>query len=211
MEDFYGYLSIRVGPMRSGKTDYLHSVANRSSDLGEKVIYINSILDDNESRGLPGGDGVNFTSHSDAKSKFSSNVTTTKSHFLGDIDITDYSVICIDEGQFFPDIVDVVRKWFWDLEKRIYIGGLDGSFKQRLMGNLHELQSDSQEYLKMHAICQYCVKERPHKNHMAKLNKAYYTVFVPRLGDSVDNVVKPGMSDQYFSVCAYHKKHSLTI
>lgn len=202
-----GYLSVRVGPMRSGKTDWLRSNATKFSDLGECVIYINSSLDDNESRGIAGGDGVNYTSHSSSSTKFSDNVTMQKSFKLEDIDVENYDVICIDEAQFFDDLYECTLKWFLTDNKHIFVSSLDGSFKQEPIGDVYKLMPLAQEFIKLSAVCQLCVTENRQTslNMRFRHNKASHTMLK---GASVnDDVIQPGCTSDYFSVCTYHLKN----
>lgn len=197
-----GYLSVRVGPMRSGKTSFIKDKATKHADVGDKVIYINSNLDPSD-RDVPGGDGVNFTSHSSSSVKFSDKVTMVKAGFLEDVDTSKYDVICIDEGQFFPDLVKIVLEWYLDDNKIVFISSLDGSYLQKPIGDVYLLMPHARSFKKLNAICQFCIRD----GH--KYKAAQYTILKKRLDESDSSVIKPGRSDEYFSVCTFHYKESI--
>lgn len=201
MSNTSGYLSIRVGPMRSGKTHWLHSLATRYADIGEKVLYINSMLDDSELRKLVGGDGVNYTSHSSSNTYISSKVTNVKVLRLASVDIEGYDVICIDEAQFYDDLYHNVYNWLVNHNKHIYIVSLDGSYNQTLIGEISKLLPYSNQFEKLSAICMYCVAE---SNILTKHihTPADYTILL--CDSNIDSEINPGMTDSYHSVCLYH-------
>lgn len=50
----------------------------------------------------------------------------------------DYDVIGIDEGQFYPDIVEVVEEWL-AAGKKVIVSALDGDFRRKPFGRVLEL------------------------------------------------------------------------
>lgn len=206
-----GYLAVRVGTMRSGKTDWLRSNATRFADLKEKVMYINSTKDDPKTRKTAGGDGKNYTSHSSSSVKFSDNVEMVRKDFLYHIDVSDIDVICIDEAQFFPDLVETVLRWLLVENKHILISSLDGSYLQNPIGDIYKLCPYASEFIKMSATCKLCIKEHKDKNLPVKTkhNDAPHTILLNRMKDSDLEEIKPGRTDDFYSVCTYHYKEHL--
>lgn len=198
-----GYLSIRVGPMRSGKTHWLVSHATRYADIGESVVYINSVLDDPDIRKSAGGDGVNYTSHSSSNKSISSLVTNVKVSNLSQCDIDNYNVICVDEGQFYSDLYDTVLEWVLEKNKHVLVVSLDGSYRQKLIGDVTKLLPISNEFEKMSAICMKCIKERPEVSHRFKHCDANVTILESQTSDDSSDIL-PGMTESYCSVCTYH-------
>lgn len=193
-----GYLGIRVGPMRSGKTDFIRSKATKHADVGDRVIYINSTLDDD--RKVEGGDGTNYTSHSSSSSKFSHKVKMVKASVLEDVNTADFDVICVDEGQFFPDLVSCVLKWYLEDNKIVFISSLDGSYLQKPIGDIYLLMPHARSFKKLNAICQFCIQEG------LKYRAAQYTILHKKIDESDSTVIKPGRTNEYFSVCTEHLK-----
>ena len=64
--------------------------------------------------------------------------------------------ILINEGQFFPDIFNWVKYMVTHLNKRVYIAGLDGDFKQQPIGDLLKLLPYSNKCTKLTSLCYDC-------------------------------------------------------
>lgn len=64
--------------------------------------------------------------------------------------------ILINEGQFFPDIFDWVKHMVTYLNKRVYIAGLDGDFKQTPIGDILKLIPYSNKCTKLTSLCYDC-------------------------------------------------------
>jgi len=70
----------------------------------------------------------------------------------------DYDVIGIDEGQFFPDIVD----WYEMMAncgKMVMVAALDGTFQRKPFANILELVPLAEYVVKLHAVCMNCFGE----------------------------------------------------
>ena len=67
----------------------------------------------------------------------------------------DYDVVGIDEGQFFPDVVE-----FCDgaanLGKTVVVAALDGTFERKPFGNIVSLIPLAEKVSKLSAVCVYC-------------------------------------------------------
>lgn len=64
--------------------------------------------------------------------------------------------ILINEGQFFPDVFDWVKHMVTYLNKRVYIAGLDGDFKQEPIGDILKLLPYSNKCTKLTSLCYDC-------------------------------------------------------
>jgi len=93
-------------------------------------------------------------------------------------------VIGIDEGQFFPDLVDFCERMA-DLGKKVIVAALDGTFQRKKFGDVCELISLCEEVHKLNAICMICSEE---------------AAFSKRLTTETD-VQLIGGSDKYIAVC----------
>lgn len=110
MEKSVGSLEIIFGPMFSGKSTRLRYLLTRDSDVGMNCLYITH---SDDVRGLDQKtirDKVSTTHHSSAGS-LSDKITQVAVSNLKNINIDEFNVIGIDEGQFFDDLEKMVRRW----------------------------------------------------------------------------------------------------
>lgn len=170
-------LHLIVGCMFSGKTTELLRIAKRLQSIGQSVALINYGEDTRYS-------STDVTTHD----KYSCDI---KSHFtinLTSLDISEYSVICINEAQFFSGLktfcMDLLSK-----SKIVYVSGLDGDFKQQPFGEILELIPLCNTINRLHAFCKICKNGKP----------AYFT---KRISESKEQ--KLIGTDEYISVCRDH-------
>lgn len=192
-----GYLSLHMGCMRAGKSEYAVNEATKYADLGEKVLYICSCL--GADRLTEGGDGVNFTSHSSSNKVLSEKVAKITCATLSDIVVDEFERIVIDEAQFFNDIVVTVLNWVDKQHKFVHVVGLDSTFKRTVFGHLPELIPHADYYEKFTAKCAKCLVEYA-DDPSRKYRDAIFTLLE---GAKTDNVIQPG-NEGYIPVCRYH-------
>lgn len=80
---------------------------------------------------------------------------------LADIDpnlLFQTQVLGIDEGQFYPDIVEFCEKWA-NLGKTVIVSALDGTYDRRPFGMIANLIPLSESVVKLKAVCQKCFHE----------------------------------------------------
>ncbi|NXL92635.1 KITH protein, partial [Alectura lathami] len=94
------------------------------------------------------------------------------------------AVIGIDEGQFFPDIVEFCETMA-NAGKTIIVAALDGTFQRKPFGSILNLVPLAESVVKLNAVCMECYRE------------ASYT---KRLGAEREVEVIGG-ADKYHSVC----------
>jgi thymidine kinase len=61
-------------------------------------------------------------------------------------------LVAVDEGQFFPDLVEFAER-LTEQGKTVIIAGLDGSFQRRPFGPILELIAKSESIQKLSAVC----------------------------------------------------------
>ncbi len=137
-------LHIIVGPMFASKSSTLISYLD-SASIKTSVCCVNSIKDtrcgDNE-----------IQSHNGKK--FHAQKVTVLSELELDDKFLSASVVGIDEAQFFPDIVDFIKKWHH--KKVFYVSGLDGTSEQEMFDWLRIIPyADTVQ--KLHAYCTKCI------------------------------------------------------
>jgi thymidine kinase len=145
-----GYLSIIFGCMFSGKTTLMVTIYEQGQKEGKDVYAINysgdtryhdSMLSTHDKRMIP------CTFASRLGDLWNSHVTT-------DIHMAD--VILINEGQFFPDLYEVVVSMVEEYGKTVCICGLDGDFNRRKFGHMLDLIPLCDMVTKLQAKCKLC-------------------------------------------------------
>lgn len=69
-----------------------------------------------------------------------------------------YSVIGIDEGQFFPDTVEFAEEMA-NLGKIVIVAALDGTYQRLAFGNILQLVPLAESVVKLTAVCMSCYEE----------------------------------------------------
>ena len=75
--------------------------------------------------------------------------------------IEDIEVFLINEGQFFPDLLNSVLRMVDKDMKRVYVCGLDGDFKRRSFGQITELVPHADSVMKLKSLCVICKNGTP--------------------------------------------------
>jgi thymidine kinase len=142
-----GYLELILGCMFSGKTTKLLEIYNmyRICDVECCVVnydkdkrYHEELLSTHDKKMIP---CINV--------KHLRQAATTEN-------IGKYTVFLVNEGQFFDDVDEVVLDLVQNHNKKVYVCGLDGDYKQNTFGKLLNLIPHCDNYSKLHAICKKC-------------------------------------------------------
>lgn len=98
-------------------------------------------------------------------------------------------MIGIDEGQFFPDLIDFCES-FANSGKIVVVAALDGTYQRKAFGEIMNLVPLAENVIKLNAICMRCFKNAS---------------FTKRISDE-KAVEIIGGTDKYMSVCrqCYH-------
>jgi len=166
-------------------------------------------LDSNASR-----KGV--SSHASGFYKVSEHITVVYADKLSDVDsleavhadgskaicVSGFDVVGIDEGGFFPDLYETVKKWKLEKEKIIYVAGLDGSAKRTPLGQMLDLIPISNDYTKCKAMCLECVSEN---KQAAKPGFVFPAAFT-KISVAMTDDIMVGGRNMYTAVCDKHFK-----
>ncbi|AST09285.1 thymidine kinase [Murmansk poxvirus] len=174
-----GNIQLILGPMFSGKsTDLIRRVKRYQIAKYDCIIIKHS----NDTRY---GIGNVFTHDNNSYSA----VQTNKLFDLMDM-VEKFSVIGIDEGQFFQDIVEFCETMA-NKGKIVIVAALDGTFQRKPFGHILDLIPLSEMVTKLTAVCMKCFKEAP---------------FSRRIGSETEIEIIGG-KDKYLSVCrkCYHE------
>lgn len=180
-----GYLKVYIGCMFSGKTTALLNETEKYKVVTENVLVVNHNFDAIRNANENASCIVSHTGRKDGC------VMVSK---LGDIlKLEQYkraSVVIIDEGQFYPDLYEILKKELQSTKKRFIVGGLSGDFNMRPIGQMIDLIPLADEIVKLEAYCVYC------RNG----NKASFTRRI--IKDTQTIVI--GKGDIYVPVCRHH-------
>lgn len=148
-----GYLHLILGPMFSGKTTELIRIYNKYTACGIKCLMINHNSDTRYD------DNAHVTSHNQGQIQ-SLNIEDLSYLFRNTSTsyIQKYDVILINEGQFFSDLYDVVKKLVDINKKHVFVCGLDGDFRRDKFGQILDLIPLCDNVIKLKAVCQNCKK-----------------------------------------------------
>lgn len=195
------YLEVILGSMYSGKSTRLVEIYKQCKFCNISVSVINHSIDDRYDDKL-------LSTHDKVK------IPCIKTERLMDLwienlnlddDIPDdprikekfkiamSSVILINEGQFFPDLVDFVTTLLVN-NKQVYVCGLDGDFERKKFGQILDLIPLCDKVTKLTSLCSVCKNGTP-------------GIFSMRLTNEREQTVVG--SENYVPVCrvCYHKNH----
>ena len=140
-----GFLEIILGPMFSGKTTHLVDLYNAYNDTGHKVLAVNFSEDKRYHDTM-------LSTHDKIM------IPCLFADKISDLfhELLVFDTILINEGQFFPDLYDVVVKLVDIHKKRVHICGLDGDFKRNKFGNILDLIPICDSVTKLQSKCHSC-------------------------------------------------------
>ena len=151
-----GYLEIILGGMYAGKTSRLVEIYKQCQFCDIEVAVINHSIDNRYDECL-------LSTHDKVK------IPCIKTEFLMDLTsirveekdkVEKSSVILINEGQFFSDLIEFVKKMLLN-NKKIYVCGLDGDFQREKFGNILDLIPICDKVLKLSSLCSICKDGTP--------------------------------------------------
>jgi len=197
-----GSCELILGPMFSGKTTTLYRKLTTHTDaLDKKALYINHSSDVRETAN--GNDYI--TTHSSSFA-ISDNICCVKVPELRlvaeNINIEDFDIIGVDEGQFFEDINEVVRDWVLNMHKIVFVASLDGDSELGVSCPgiyinkvLHLISICSPGAVnKYGAFCKLCI------DNDSRLVPAGFS---KKIGGQKNHQKEIGGSDIYIPVCLY--------
>jgi thymidine kinase len=172
-------INLYMGCMYSGKTSELIREQRRQQKIGRNILCIN-YSDDNRY-----SNDNYIVSHNEDKIKC---VKIKNLCDLSENIINSSDAIFIDEGQFFSDLKEYVIKWCEQLNKDIYIIGLDGDFKRQPFGDILNLIPYCDNVVKLKALCTMC-------------NDGTEALFSHRLINTKDQI---SINNYYVALCRKH-------
>ena len=185
-----GHIELILGPMFAGKTTELQRRIKRYQHANQRCLIVKFAGDNRYT------DEEVTCTHDGAKlhSKAGS-IKTVAASSLGQLQdmMAPFSVIAVDEGQFFPDVVEVCDA-LANSGKIVVVSALDGTFERQPFNNILNLIPMAESVVKITAVCKICFRDA----HFSKRITA----------DTRVEVI--GGADMYIPVCrdCFHSPYS---
>ena len=139
---FKGRIEVICGSMFSGKTEELIRRIKKVELADEKYIIFRPKIDSRNPENK-------IISH--AKNEISASIVSSPKEIL-DLSVN-YSVIGIDEAQFFDQSIVDVCNVLANKGHRLIIAGLDMDYKGNPFGPMPNLMACAEDVMKVHAVC----------------------------------------------------------
>lgn len=149
-----GQIQLILGPMFSGKTSELLRRVQRHALASHRCTLLKSARDTRYTTSATGGIAAarpQVTTHDRHSMTAVSVMRLSEAAHLADA--TD--VFGIDEGQFFPDLVEFAEQQA-NAGKIVIVSALDGTFQRRPFGSILELVPRAESVTKLCAVCRSC-------------------------------------------------------
>ena len=172
-----GYLEIILGPMYASKSTRLVEIYKQCKFCNIPVTVINHIIDkryDNELLSTHDQVKIPCLQASELNDLWTDNGYEKKDLWAHNA-VRDSDVILINEGQFFPDLYDVVIDML-KYNKKVYICGLDGDFERKKFGQILDLIPMCDKVTKLTSLCSQCKNGTPGIFSMRLTNETAQTV-----------------------------------
>ncbi|CAD7668329.1 unnamed protein product [Nyctereutes procyonoides] len=200
-----GQIQVILGPMFSGKSTELMRRVRRFQIAQYKCLVIKYAKDTRYSN--------SFSTHD------RNTMEALPACLLRDVaqEALGVAVIGIDEGQFFPDIVEF-SETMANAGKTVIVAALDGTFQRKAFGTILNLVPLAESVVKLTAVCMECFREAAYTKRLGSEKEVASPACPCLLGGgggalpflSWGQVEVIGGADKYHSVCrlCYFKKAS---
>ena len=186
MSERHGSIELICGPMYSEKTSEMVSRVRRAAYANQPAVIIKWEGDTRYEAGAVVASHADVRQGSTEGSDACAAIRIATANTLGSVPIRDdETVIGIDEGQFYPDLIEQCEKWA-GAGRRIIVAALDGDFARRPFGQVCGLVPMCESVEKRRGVCMSC--------------RTRDSAFTQRIGESVD-IILVGARESYRSVC----------
>ena len=170
-----------MGCMFAQKTTELLRQIRRFQSIGYKVLVVNYEADIRYGRDCIASHDVD---------KHPAVCVASLQQLEDSVVLSDYDVIVIDEGQFFPDLFEKVSGWADNAPYHLIVCGLDGDSERRPFGDMLRLVPHAEKVERLTAYCAIC-----RDGTIAHFSKRF---------QQIDSQVAIGAGDMYKPVCRRH-------
>ena len=140
-----GSIELFTGPMFAGKTTALIKNIRKYTEEKYKTLIIKYSKDTRY------GDEHEAISHDQEKWEA---LPTMLLMPVANVAM-DYEIIGVDEGQFFPDLIEFCEMMA-SYGKKVLVAALDGTFQRKPFGDIHKLMPLCEQITKLKALCAFC-------------------------------------------------------
>lgn len=187
-----GHLTLLMGCMFAQKTTELIRRIRRYRSIGYSVLVINYIADNRyESKGESQTPLQTITTHD--MDSFDAIKVSRLSEIDEAVNNNSYKVVVIDEGQFFPDLLEYVTRWVDSMDIHVVVAGLSADSERRPFGDMLRLIPHADEFQQLTALCAVC-----RDGTLAQFSK-FLSAEVKQ-----ENQVAVGGLNEYIPVCRRH-------
>ena len=161
-----GYLELFIGSMYSGKTSKLLETYKQCKFCNIPVTIINHVIDNRYHNTMVSTHDqlmapcLQACELNDIWTDNGYKKSGEKKDLWAHGAVKDSEVILINEGQFFPDLYDVVVDMLAH-NKKGYICGLDGDFERKKFGQILDLIPLCDKVNKLTSLCSQCKNGTP--------------------------------------------------
>ena len=169
-----GRIELILGPMFAGKSTELFRRIRRHEFAKRTCVVIKHKKDTRYSQDKA-------ATHDGRERK------AIQAEMLSGIDVGSAEVVGIDEGQFFPDIAEVVELWA-NHGKIVIVAALDGTFEKKPFGSVLKLVPLAESVEKLLAVCMCCHEKEASFTKRRESNSGSDVIFI-------------GGAESYLAVC----------
>lgn len=203
------FLKVYIGPMFSSKSSSLLSEINKYKHITDKILVINHNLD--KERHPEMKDNGILKTH-DNKIFPAIMLSKLEELFTNTFFIQKYlraDIVIIDEGQFYPDLYDFLKKQLNSLtyKKLFIVAGLSSDSNMNAFGDMTKIISLADSVVKLNAYCIYC-KNGTYANFTRREKNIYgqstqeQTLQNEEINEN--DIVLVGSDELYSPCCRYH-------
>ena len=197
-----GTLYIKVGPMYARKTTWLNTELTTFADQGFRVLKIVHAEDKRDDVAWNGDDG---STHNSSFRGLTDKITIVRSKSLALVNVDDFDVVGVDEGQFFEDLFDNVSKWV-TAGKHVRVVSLDGDSFMNPFGQVALLLPKADHFEKMTASCRLCLEQLRTVDFKGNLLNIEAPFTKRTVASKQQKLV--GGSNMFIPVCRYHHEEN---
>lgn len=179
-----GYLELILGPMFSGKSTELINIIRKYKTLNTKMMIVKPSIDNRYT------DKNEICTHNQDKEECIIYETDKLINIFSNPQYESSKLIAIEEGQFFKNIYEIIKKMTDEDKKVVYITALNGDFNRSLFGDIYKLLPLCDNINFMQALCISC-------------NDGTVGVYSKRMSHDKNQILVAG-SNEYQAVCRKH-------
>ena len=179
-----GYLELILGPMFSGKSTKLIQYIRKYKTLKYSMIIIKPNIDTRYTA------NNEICTHDYVKENCIVYGMNELHNIYNEKLYNTTKIIIIEEGQFFNNIYDIIKKMVDDDKKIIYISALNGDSNRNIFGDIYKLIPICNNIVFLKSLCIEC-------------NDGTLGIFSKRLINSKEQIAVGG-SNEYIGVCRKH-------